>query len=105
MALLDFLKTKNDASQTAPMAPIMPEAIYKQGVLELQDVIAPSALKITPRELNLGGDGQAGFGDEKQIEQPSFWQVDLPGHERKRLIARRDEEVRLRRNNRFQLVL
>src|SRR3989344_1996126 len=42
MALLDFLKTKNDASQTAPMAPIMPEAIYKQGVLELQDVIAPS---------------------------------------------------------------
>jgi len=54
MALLDFLKTKNDASQTAPMAPIMPEAIYKQGVLELQDVIAPSALKITPRELNLG---------------------------------------------------
>ena len=54
MALLDFLKSKNDASQTAPMAPIMPEAIYKQGVLELQDVIAPSALKITPRELNLG---------------------------------------------------
>ncbi|OGC80382.1 conjugal transfer protein TraC [Candidatus Adlerbacteria bacterium RIFCSPLOWO2_01_FULL_51_16] len=32
----------------------MPEAIYKQGVLELQDVIAPSALKITPREINLG---------------------------------------------------
>lgn len=36
------------------MAPILPEAIYKQGVLELQDVIAPSALKITPREINLG---------------------------------------------------
>ena len=36
------------------MAPIMPEQIYKQGVLELQDVIAPSALKITPREINLG---------------------------------------------------
>jgi type IV secretory pathway VirB4 component len=32
----------------------MPEQIYKQGVLELQDVIAPSALKITPREINLG---------------------------------------------------
>ncbi|MBY0472957.1 DUF87 domain-containing protein [Patescibacteria group bacterium] len=36
------------------MAPVMPEQIYRQGVLELQDVIAPSALKITSRELNLG---------------------------------------------------
>ena len=36
------------------MAPILPEQIYKEGVLELQDVIAPSALKITPREINLG---------------------------------------------------
>ncbi len=38
----------------APMASILPEQIYKEGVLELQDVIAPSALKITPREINLG---------------------------------------------------
>jgi len=53
MALLDFFKTKTLPS-SAPVAPIMPEAIYKQGVLELQDVIAPSALKITPREINLG---------------------------------------------------
>ena len=52
MALLDFLKQK--PSHEAPIAPILPEQIYKQGVLELQDVIAPSALKITPRELNLG---------------------------------------------------
>jgi type IV secretory pathway VirB4 component len=52
MALLDFL-SKKEAS-AAPIAPILPEAIYKQGVLELQDVIAPSALKITPREINLG---------------------------------------------------
>ncbi|HVV38791.1 MAG TPA: DUF87 domain-containing protein [Candidatus Paceibacterota bacterium] len=52
MALLDFLKQKQSAP--APMAPILPEQIYKQGILELQDVIAPSALKITPRELNLG---------------------------------------------------
>ncbi|MBF05308.1 conjugal transfer protein TraC [bacterium] len=36
------------------MVPILPEEIYKHGVLELQDVIAPSALQITPRELNLG---------------------------------------------------
>ena len=51
MAMLDFLKKKE---APAPMAAILPEAIYKQGVLELQDVIAPSALKITPREINLG---------------------------------------------------
>ncbi|HVY73082.1 MAG TPA: DUF87 domain-containing protein [Candidatus Paceibacterota bacterium] len=53
MALLDFLRSKN-SSQMTPVAPILPEQIYKQGVLELQDVIAPSALKITPREINLG---------------------------------------------------
>ena len=52
MALLDFLKPKN--TMPAPMASILPEQIYKEGVLELQDVIAPSALKITPREINLG---------------------------------------------------
>lgn len=53
MALLDFLK-QNKSPDSATVAPILPEQIYKQGVLELQDVIAPSALKITPRELNLG---------------------------------------------------
>ncbi len=52
MAILDFLKKKDET--LAPMASILPEQIYKEGVLELQDVIAPSALKITPREINLG---------------------------------------------------
>ena len=32
----------------------LPQEIYEAGVLELQDIIAPSALKITPKELNLG---------------------------------------------------
>ena len=36
------------------MAPILPQEIYEAGVLELKDVIAPSALKISPRELSLG---------------------------------------------------
>ena len=53
MALLDFLKPKNNTA-TTPISPVLPEQIYKQGVLELQDVIAPSALKVTPREINLG---------------------------------------------------
>lgn len=52
MALFDVFKPKNSAN--APVAPILPEQIYRQGILELQDVIAPSALKITPREINLG---------------------------------------------------
>ncbi|MDB5224697.1 MAG: type secretory pathway VirB4 component-like protein [Candidatus Adlerbacteria bacterium] len=58
MGFLDFLKPANSSGSTSPLgsavSPILPEEIYKQGVLELQDVIAPSALKITPRELNLG---------------------------------------------------
>lgn len=33
---------------------ILPEEIYQAGVLELKDVIAPSALKVTPKEVNLG---------------------------------------------------
>ncbi|NQV93054.1 DUF87 domain-containing protein [Candidatus Kaiserbacteria bacterium] len=36
------------------MVPILPEEIYRAGALELKDIIAPSALKITPKELHLG---------------------------------------------------
>src|SRR3989344_2782651 len=51
MALFDLFKKKEGSSS---LAPILPEAIYEAGVLDLKDVIAPSALKITPRELHLG---------------------------------------------------
>jgi conjugal transfer ATP-binding protein TraC len=53
MALFGLIKSKDDMKQAA-LAPILPEQIYRQGVLELQDVIAPSALQVTPREINLG---------------------------------------------------
>ncbi len=33
---------------------IIPQEIYEAGVLELKDIIAPSALKISPKEINLG---------------------------------------------------
>lgn len=33
---------------------VLPEEIYEAAVLELKDVIAPSALKVNPKELNLG---------------------------------------------------
>jgi type IV secretory pathway VirB4 component len=56
MALLDFLggNRKKPEVRGNAMVPILPEEIYKEGVLELQDVIAPSALKVSTKELNLG---------------------------------------------------
>ncbi len=36
------------------IVPILPQEIYESGVLELRDVLAPAALKITPKELHLG---------------------------------------------------
>jgi len=33
---------------------ILPQEIFEAGVLELKDIIAPSALKISPKEINLG---------------------------------------------------
>ncbi len=40
--------------EQAPIVSLMPQEIYEAGVLELKDVIAPSALKISPKEINLG---------------------------------------------------
>ena len=56
MALLDFFgKNKKEIDLRGnAIVPILPEEIYKEGVLELQDVIAPSALKVSSKELNLG---------------------------------------------------
>lgn len=51
MALFDFLKKK---APVVDVLPVLPEEIYRTGVLDLQDVIAPHALRITPRELDLG---------------------------------------------------
>lgn len=46
---------KNDISKPKSMVmPVLPTEIYKAAVLELQDIIAPSALQITPKSLNLG---------------------------------------------------
>jgi conjugal transfer ATP-binding protein TraC len=50
MGLLDFLQKKEDPK----ISSILPEEIYQAGTLELQDIIAPSALKISPKEINLG---------------------------------------------------
>jgi type IV secretory pathway VirB4 component len=52
MGLLDILKKKKTTE--VDTAPVLPQEIYAAGVLELRDVIAPSALRVTPRQLHLG---------------------------------------------------
>ncbi len=49
-----FSKLLGKKQEAAPIVSLMPQEIYEAGVLELKDVIAPSALKISPKEINLG---------------------------------------------------
>ncbi len=51
MGLFDFIKPKQKGPE---IAPILPQEIYEAGILELKDIIAPSALRITPKDFNLG---------------------------------------------------
>ncbi len=52
----DFFSKKKSPAQTDTHAvlPVLPSEIYEQATLELQDVIAPSALEISPKNLHLG---------------------------------------------------
>lgn len=63
MGLLDFLKKENkDNKNDVPdITSFLPQEIYESGILELKDIIAPSALKITPREIHLGDKIVRGF--------------------------------------------
>lgn len=45
---------KNNPEKEISIAPILPKEIYQSAVLDLKDVIAPSALEIKPKELHLG---------------------------------------------------
>ena len=53
MKLLDTILGRNKG-QAAHVLPVLPEEIYRTGILDLQDVIAPHALRVSPRELDLG---------------------------------------------------
>ncbi|HUY05448.1 MAG TPA: DUF87 domain-containing protein [Candidatus Paceibacterota bacterium] len=53
MALLDFLGHKQKEEAPA-ITPVLPRDIYRQSSLDLVDTIAPTALKISSRELELG---------------------------------------------------
>src|SRR5665213_3186450 len=52
MALLDFLNKKKE--EGTGVVPVLPADIYGKGQLELVDTIAPAALKIGAREIELG---------------------------------------------------
>lgn len=52
MGIFDFLKTKQPSA--SPVNPVLPEQVYKVAEMQLRDIIAPSALGIQPKNLNLG---------------------------------------------------
>jgi len=54
MAFLDALGLGKKTEMTSNVLPVLPDEIYKAGVLDLQDVIAPHALRVSSKELDLG---------------------------------------------------
>ncbi|MES2213825.1 MAG: DUF87 domain-containing protein [Patescibacteria group bacterium] len=52
MSIFDKLLGKEE--KKPDISSILPQEIFQAGILELKDIIAPSALKISPKELNLG---------------------------------------------------
>ncbi|MEK7207971.1 MAG: DUF87 domain-containing protein [Patescibacteria group bacterium] len=52
MGFFDLFKKKKAKPE---IAEFLPEEIFKSGALELQDVIAPAALKVAPKSLNVSG--------------------------------------------------
>lgn len=52
MGIFDFLKSKKNTEVS--VSPILPNEIYEAAALELRDILAPSAVEVKPRELNLG---------------------------------------------------
>jgi hypothetical protein len=53
MGLFDFLNA-NKKPTTPVVSAVLPEQVYKIAEMQLKDVIAPSALGVTPKGLNLG---------------------------------------------------
>ena len=51
MGLFDFGKKR---TTEIDISPVLPQEIYKSAALDLKDVIAPSALEILPKQINLG---------------------------------------------------
>ena len=55
MGLFDFLnKKKEEPQRQGLITPVLPEQVYKIAEMQLKDIIAPSALEIQSKALNLG---------------------------------------------------
>ncbi|OHA84234.1 MAG: conjugal transfer protein TraC [Candidatus Yonathbacteria bacterium RIFCSPLOWO2_01_FULL_47_33b] len=52
--MLDFLSKKEEATPGKNAVPVLPQELYSDTGLDLADIIAPSAVKINPKHLNLG---------------------------------------------------
>ena len=52
MAILDIFRKKKPEEEE--ITPVFPQQIYEAGILELQDIIAPSALQVNPSFVRLG---------------------------------------------------
>ncbi len=52
MGIFDFINKKED--KKTDISSILPHEIFEAGRLELKDIIAPSAVKVSPKDLNLG---------------------------------------------------
>ena len=57
MGIFDSLKgKKKDAvDPTAEILPVLPQEVYESAKLELQDILAPSAIKVENKSITLGG--------------------------------------------------
>ncbi|MBU1292477.1 DUF87 domain-containing protein [Patescibacteria group bacterium] len=54
MALLDFLGNNKKDENAPQITPVLPKDIYAEGELRLADAIAPAALKVGAKEIELG---------------------------------------------------
>jgi conjugal transfer ATP-binding protein TraC len=54
MSFLDNIFKKREKEKGVELTSFLPQEIYNAGILELQDIIAPSALSISSKEINLG---------------------------------------------------
>ncbi len=54
MGIFDIFTGGKKGNPKRDILPVLPEEIYQAATLELQDILAPSALKISPKLINLG---------------------------------------------------
>src|SRR5690606_1301045 len=54
MGIFSFLKKNNKDTKIHEIISFLPQEIFKASKLELQEIIAPTALKVTPREVHMG---------------------------------------------------